>query len=304
MLPAPMLAQLVPAPLVRLFARPYLAGGTMEAALDTAARVWAQAEMLATLDLLGEQVERPDQVEDNVDVYRRLISALSEDARFRDGSRRPSVSLKPSAFTSDRPETAFCAIRALVEHAAEREVALTIDMEDRTWTDVTLDHAIGLFQEGFDVGTVLQTRLHRTEGDLARIPAGMRVRLVIGIYPEPAEVALTEKREMKERLLQYAGELLETGAQVEFATHDDVYVERFVQDVLPRAPERCELQVLLGVPREGLLARIRESTPSVPVRVYVPFATDLAQATAYLRRRMDESPSIAWLVLRNLLVRG
>ncbi|MEO1227435.1 MAG: proline dehydrogenase family protein [Myxococcota bacterium] len=299
-----MLAQLVPAPLVRVFARPYLAGATMASALDVAADMRARG-MLTTLDLLGESVTRPEQVQTSEHTYTRLIDVLADDPRFSEGSR-PSVSLKPSAFTVDAPETAFGPVRRILERARAREVAVTIDMEDRSWTDVTLERTTAFFREGFDVGTVLQTRLHRTASDLERIPEGMRVRLVIGIYPEPAEVALTDKRAMKERLLTSAARLLERGARVEFATHDDAFVERFVADVAPAAPERCEIQLLLGVPRDRMLAQVAngELGPALPIRVYVPFATDMEEATAYLRRRMDESPSMVFLVLRNLFARG
>jgi len=122
-------------------------------------------------------------------------------------------------------------------------------MEDRDWTDFTLDVCVEMFGKGWDVGAVLQSRLHRTKEDLARIPEGMRCRLVIGIYPEPAEVAITDKHAMKERMLDYAAHLLTRGVFVEFATHDVAFVERFARDVAPTAPENCEVQMLLGVPR-------------------------------------------------------
>lgn len=300
-----MLAQLVPAPLVRVFARPYLAGGTMREALDSAADILAARGMLSTLDLLGESVTRAEQVETNEDVYCRLVDALGQDPRFSESEERPSISLKPSAFCLKEQEEAFVPIRRILERARARSVAVTIDMEDRSWTDLTLEYAVRFFQEGHDVGTVLQTRLHRTEADLERIPPGMRVRLVIGIYPEPGEVALTDKRAMKERMLPFSARLLERDARVEFATHDDVFVQRFVHEIAPKAPDRCELQILLGVPREKMLARLQaEDGLRLPVRVYVPFATDMGEATAYLRRRMEESPNMMFLVLRNLFARG
>lgn len=301
-----MLAQLVPAPLVRVFARPYLAGGTSSAAIETAARLLEERGMLSTLDLLGEAVTQPEQVATNETVYAGVIQAVAGDPRFPDRRARPTVSVKPSAFTVGDPAEAFAPIRRLLETAQQREVGVTIDMEDRSWTEVTVVESTRLYREGFDVGTVLQTRLNRTEQDLERIPAGMRVRLVIGIYPEPTEVAITDKREMKERLLTYAQRLLERGARVELATHDDHFVERFVAEVAPKFAERCELQLLLGVPRDGMLERIREDSVGrqLPVRVYVPFATDMEQATAYLRRRLNESPNMALLVLQNLFRKG
>jgi len=299
---APMLSRLTPGPLVRWFARPYVAGGTMEDGLGVAHDRASRFGALSTLDLLGEEVNEPAQVQSSVAAYERLVDALGTDERFRDVATRPSVSLKPSAFTCTEMEDAYAPIERLAERASARGVALTIDMEDRDWTDLTLDWAVGLFERGLDVGTVLQTRLNRTEADLARIPAGMRLRLVIGIYPEPESVAITDNERMKERLVDYAGQLLDAGAYVEFATHDEVYLERFLREVAPRAPERCEIQMLLGVPRRPFARRMMagEYGPVLPFRLYVPFALTWDDATAYLRRRMVESPGMHWLVLRNL----
>ncbi|NJK89563.1 MAG: hypothetical protein HC923_09285 [Myxococcales bacterium] len=296
------LPRLVPGPLVRFFARPYVAGWSLDDALRTVADRYTHQGVTSTLDLLGEDVVRRDQVEAQVRTYRAMIDRAANDPRF-EGGPRPTVSLKPSGFTCGAREEAEEHIIALAERAHAAGVGLTVDMEDRRWTDLTLDWAISLFHRGFDVGTVLQTRLHRTERDVGRIPPGMRIRLVIGIYPEPKEVALTDKAAMKERLLAYAERLLAAGARVEFATHDEGVLHRFATEVAPMAPERCEVQLLLGVPRLGMQVALQngELGPRIPVRLYVPFATSKHDATAYLRRRMAESPSILWLVLRNLV---
>jgi proline dehydrogenase len=291
--------------MVRWFARPYVAGDSLEKALDVAAGLWRDRGILATLDVLGEEVKERSRVDANVKLYAAAIDALGRDARFAEAAARPSVSLKPSAFTAGSHEEARAPIAHLAAHARDRGVALTVDMEDRRWTDFTIDLAVGLFEKGHDVGTVLQTRLNRTEKDLARIPPGMRLRLVIGIYPEPAEVATADKWAMKERMVSFARRLLERRVFVEFATHDEATVTRFVREVAPVDPDRCEVQMLLGVPRTDLLGRVRKGAlgPALPVRLYVPFADGWDDATAYLRRRMAESPSMAWLVLRNLFGR-
>jgi proline dehydrogenase len=300
-----MLARIVPASLVRWFARPYVAGDSVADGLSVAAGILEREGLRTTLDLLGESTREAARVEANGRAYRELIDAIAADARFGSLETRPSVSLKPSAFTTGDPLAAAQAIEAVAGHAHARGVALTLDMEDRRWTDTTLDLSVGLFRRGFDVGAVLQTRLDRTQADLDRLPAGMRVRLVIGIYPEPPEVATTDKRRMKERMVEYARRLLERGSRVEFATHDLPTLERFAREVAPLAPDRCEVQMLLGVPRTGIQRRLLrgELGPRLPVRLYVPFALSWDDATAYLRRRMAESPSIAWLVLRNVLSR-
>ena len=298
-----MLSRLVPGPLVRWFARPYVAGGSLAEGLDVAAARFQATGALTTLDLLGEAVDSDFQVLANIAAYEQLVDALGSDPRFADPARRPSISLKPSAFTNDYPDEAREPIERIVQRAQKRGVAVTIDMEDRSWTDRTLDWAIDWFRRGYDVGTVLQTRLNRTVHDLPRVPPGMRLRLVIGIYPEPAAVALTAKPQMKERMLAYAATLLRQGVFVEFGTHDEPVLERFCREVAPLAPDRCEIQMLLGVPREHFGRRLAagELGPVVPLRLYVPFARSWDDATAYLRRRMQESPSMMWLVARNLL---
>jgi proline dehydrogenase len=300
-----MLARIVPAPMVRWFARPYVAGDSLDAGLDAAARLWRERGVLVTLDVLGEEVKEKARADANARLYASVIDALSRDARFSDRPTRPSVSLKPSAFTAGGMEEARGPITELARHARDRDVALTIDMEDRRYTDFTIGLAVGLFEAGHDVGTVLQTRMNRTERDLARIPPGMRLRLVIGIYPEPSDVAIADKAAMKERMVSFARRLLERKVFVEFATHDAPAVERFVREVAPLDPDRCEVQMLLGVPRTELQEGVRKGAfgPALPVRLYVPFADGWDDATAYLRRRMAESPSMAWLVLRNLFGR-
>ena len=297
-----MLSRIVPAFLVRWFAGPYVAGDCMEDALAIADAGLRNGGQLATLDLLGEDVHQQSQVEENVRVYEGIIDALSSDPRFADATRRPTISIKPSAFTTGPFENVRAPIESLVERAHERGVGLTIDMEDHRWTDFTLDLSIGHFERGRDVGTVLQTRLNRTEQDLQRIPAGMRLRLVIGIYNEPAAIALTDKAPMKDRMVEFGRTLLERGAVVEFGTHDEACVERFSREVAVDAPDRCEVQLLLGVPRTRMINSLTngEWGAKLPVRRYVPFAVGWDNATAYLRRRMDEVPSMAWLVLRNL----
>jgi proline dehydrogenase len=298
-----MLARLAPGPVVRWFARPYVAGGTLEDGLDVAHDRLTRFGALATLDLLGEGVANRAEIRENAATYASLVDLLASDRRFADRATRPSISLKPSAFSLGEKEGAFEHLAALARRAHEQRVAVTIDMEDHAWTDLTLDWSIRLFEEGLDVGTVLQTRLHRTDADLERIPAGMRLRLVIGIYSEKSDVALTDKAAMKDRMVIHAERLLSRGCRVEFATHDELTLERFLTEVAPGHESQCEIQMLLGVPRRPFARRLfaGELGTVVPFRLYIPFAVSWDHATAYLRRRMRESPGVMWLVLRNLL---
>jgi proline dehydrogenase len=179
-------------------------------------------------------------------------------------------------------------------------------MEGHHWTDFTLATLRELHAEGLsNVGCVLQTRLHRTEKDVDELPEGVRVRLVIGIYQEPSEIALTDKAAMKERMLVLAERLLERGHYVEFATHDINCVRRFLEEVVPRvgvAQDRYEIQMLYGVPRDRFLADLHRQ--GIKARLYVPFALGWDLAIEYLRRRLDEYPAMMWLVSKNMIWRG
>jgi proline dehydrogenase len=302
------LIRLIPPFLVRFFAAPYVAGDSLDRALQVVRRL-AERGILATLDLLAEDIQRPEQAAANLETYLRMVDAAA-DSGLPDGAR-PSLSLKPSSYTT-RPlhgggdaDGAYAALAAIAEHAGRRGVALTVDMEGRHWTDFTLDAVRRLHAAGHrHVGCVLQTRLHRTGQDLARLPAGCRVRLVIGIYREPDSVALVQKPAMKQRLLEHAAALLRGGHYVEFATHDETYVRRFLDEVVPAsgAGQDCyEVQMLYGVPRERLVAELKGR--GVRVRLYVPFALGWGMAIQYLRRRLDEYPAMMWLVTKNLVLR-
>lgn len=302
------LIRLIPAGLVRAFARRYIAGDSVQHALDTAAGMLQSDGMLATLDLLAEDIETQAIAQNNLETYLDLIDAVAADARFTSERVRPSVSVKLSSYTTAPLDkggdgAGSCeAASAIVALAQRRDVRVTIDMENSRWTDFTLDLLDELHAAAnAHVGIVLQTRLDRTEADIDRLPSGCRVRLVIGIYNEPADIATTDKTEMKERLLVCAEKLLKRGHYVELATHDERYVRRFVAEVVPRAgadPDRFEIQMLYGVPRASVQRKL--VADGVVTRLYIPFSLGWPMAIAYLRRRLDEYPWMMFLVAKNL----
>ena len=301
------LIRIIPASLVRFFAKPYVAGDSLEKAMEAVRRLRDERGLLSTLDLLAEDIREQGQVDRNVQAYMDMVDA----AAATPAADRPTLSLKPSSYTT-RPlheggdaAGSRDAMWQIIQKAAAADVDVSVDMEGRQWTDFTLDALQRFHAEGArNVGCVLQTRLNRTEQDLAALPEGTRVRLVIGIYQEPAEVALTDKAAMKARLLEQAEALLERGHYVEFATHDVQCVRRFLEDVVPRTgvgPDRYEIQMLYGVPRDRFLADLLRQ--GVKCRLYVPFALGWDLAIEYLRRRLDEYPAMMWLVTKNMFLR-
>ena len=304
--------RVIPSPLVRLFARPYVAGDSLRQAVDSAATLWREHHMLTTLDLLAENIDTLQAAEENTRTYLRMIDAVADDPRFADPGIRPTLSLKPSSYTispMDRGGDAAGsrdAVFAIAQHAGKRGVRITVDMESRHWTDFTIGLLRDLHAEGHThVGAVFQTRLFRTEHDLDALPASVRVRLVIGIYQEPDSVALADKHAMKDKLLFFAERLLTKGHYVEVGTHDEDYVRRFVDEMVPRlalTPSQYEIQMLYGVPRDRLQRELVER--GIRVRLYMPFALGWSMAIAYLRRRLDEYPKMMFHVAKNMVSRG
>ena len=83
-----------------------------------------------------------------------------------------------------------------LEHAGDLPGAtlvgttVTVDMEDHTTTDATLEAVRELRRDFPTTGVVLQAYLHRTEADCRDVAGpGSRVRLCKGAYAEPASVA-------------------------------------------------------------------------------------------------------------------
>ena len=301
------LIRVIPAFLVRFFASPYVAGDSLGKAIEVVQKLQRERGLLATLDLLAEDIRTDDQARQNLEAYLQMVDAAAAIPL----AARPTLSLKPSSYTTKPLQHGGDAagsreaMYAIARKAKEHGVAVSIDMESRHWTDFTLETLRQMHAEGLThVGAVLQTRMNRTERDLDSLPKGCRVRLVIGIYREPAEVALTDKPAMKERMLVYAERLLQRGHYVEFASHDDSYVRRFVEQVVPKAGvgrDRFEVQMLYGVPRERFLADLRRQ--GIVARLYVPFALGWDMAIQYLRRRLDEYPAMVWLVTKNMFLR-
>lgn len=302
------LIRIIPAFLVRFFAKPYVAGDSLAMAMAVVGKLRKDRGLLSTLDLLAEDIKLPEQAERNLLAYLDMVDA----AAALDPADRPTLSLKPSSYTTsplhEGGDAAGSreAMLQISKKAAAANVDVSVDMESRHWTDFTLETLRVLHNEGLrNVGCVLQTCLHRTEKDIDELPKGMRVRLVIGIYKEPSEIALADKPAMKARMLVFAERLLARGHYVEFASHDVAYVRRFLEEVVPRVgatPDQFEVQMLYGVPRDRFLTDMMRQ--GIKARLYVPFALGWDLAIEYLRRRLDEYPAMMWLVTKNMFWRS
>jgi proline dehydrogenase len=282
---------LAPRPLVERVAARYMAGATVDDALRTV-RELADAGILATVDVLGEEVTRPDQADATVEEYLRVLDALR-----RDGVAG-GVSVKLSALgllaSTDAAERR---LRRIVEAAGGRFVR--IDMEDSSTTDATLAIHRRLRADGVTrVGVVLQAMLRRSLRD-ARALLDLDapdVRVCKGIYVEPYSRAYVDPELIRRNFVLLCETLLEGGGRVAAATHDErvVYEVRRAAERLDPSGERHEFQMLLGVepPLRELLVEA-----GARLRIYVPYG---AESHAYALRRLQENPAVARHVLKDL----
>jgi proline dehydrogenase len=292
------IVDLAPSPIVRMFAAPYVAGKGVEAGVMKADEIWRGARLHSTVDLLGEEVFRREDVDATVATYHRMVDQLA-------GRPYASISCKPTQLGIHESEA--CCLENLskvVEHAGRRGLRITVDMEDHTFTDVTLRMFRELRTRFDNVGTVLQSRLFRTRADIDALHSKpCRVRICIGIYNEPKAIALQDKPAMKEKLFECVQQLLDRGHFPEIATHDEPLIRRCLEYLDQRGcPKNAyEVQMLLGVPRQAIQSQI--VSDGIVMRLYVPFAEEWQYAIAYCKRRLAANPMMGVFVMKNLFGR-
>ena len=289
---------LAPTPLVKLFANPYVAGDSIGAATDVAQKLWEERRVCSTIDLLGEELESDEEVQDSVDVYERLIDALgSQDYA--------TISLKPTQLGSHRgTDNCQKIIEGIVRRAEQYNIKVSLDMEDHSFTDMTLDIFRALKKDHPTFGTVLQSRLFRTDDDIISLKGlNAHIRICIGIYNEPKEIAMQSKSEMKRKLLQQVELLFKEGHYPEIATHDEAVINEAIDiaEKLNIKKDQYEVQMLMGVPKRAFQDELIQN--GTLVRLYVPFAQKWKYATAYCKRRLAANPAMAAYIFKNIFRR-
>lgn len=286
---------LVPRPIMRRVSRRYIAGDTLEEAVASVRRLNDEG-LMATLDVLGESVTDRGLVEAAVRDYAAALDAIHA------GRLDANISIKPTQFGLSLDfDLCLDRVRALAARAREAGNFVRIDMEDSGCTSATLDLYRRLREEGFaNVGVVLQAYMRRSLADVRALPEGANVRLCKGIYIEPMEVAYQDRGVVNKNFVRLLEALLDRGAYVGIATHDEDLVFEAERIVERRrlAGDAYEFQMLLGV-AEPLRRLVRGAGHRL--RVYVPYGP---QWYAYSLRRLKENPRIAGYILSGLLAGG
>ncbi|HEX4519582.1 MAG TPA: proline dehydrogenase family protein [Gaiellaceae bacterium] len=271
----------IPRPVVRRLAAPYIAGPTLDDAVRVVRRLNSEGK-LATVDVLGEEVSSSAEAERITVAYFRVLERV-ENERLD-----ANISVKLTGLGLELGEDVCRAnLRALVDDAKARGNFVRIDMEDSSTTDATLGLYSELRADGHEnLGVVLQAYMRRTATDLDGLE---NVRLCKGIYVEPLEVAFQDPDEVRGSYLGALDALLDQGAYVGIATHDELLISEALRRIGARGlgRDRYEFQMLLGVRAargDELVAAGHQ------LRVYVPFGTHWYE---YSIRRLQENPKLA-----------
>ena len=276
----------------RRMARRFVAGETLDDAV-MAARACNSLGMYASLDYLGENVATVDDAQRARDAYLQIFD------RIADERLHANVSCKLTQLGLEL-NTDFCEglVHSIVERAAGYENFLRVDMEGSNYTQRTIEIVRRVRSRNPAVGTVIQSYLYRSEGDVQNLlGVGCRIRLCKGAYKESMEVAFKRKADVDGNYIRLTQMLLASGFYHAIATHDPRMIAQTIRFAATRgiSKDDFEFQMLYGV-RTDLQRRLVKD--GYRLRIYIPFGRDWFP---YFMRRLAERPANVGFFLRHAL---
>jgi proline dehydrogenase len=293
------------APVSRSVVRRFVGGPDTRSAVAVSKALVDQG-LTVTLDHLGEDTTDRAQADAVVAAYVELLGALQAahlTERLGLLTARTEVSVKLSAvgqaLGADGEKIALEHARAICAEARRIGATVTLDMEDHTTTDSTLEILRQLRVDFPETGAVLQAYLHRTESDCRDLAyAGSRVRLCKGAYREPASVAFQNRADVDRSYVRCLKALLAGDGYPMFATHDPTLIAIAGDRAHALGRTAFEFQMLYGIRPDE---QRRLAAAGHTVRVYVPYG---AQWYGYLMRRLAERPANLTFFARALVTKG
>lgn len=291
----------MPKKLVWVFSKEYIAGETIDEAIEVAKKLNEEG-IMTTIDVLGEFIKNLDEAEANKQEYLGVIEKA--EAAKVDGN----YSLKPTSFgLLINKEVAYQHIREIVAKAASYNNFVRIDMEDSPCTDMEIEIFRKIKAEFPDnVGLVLQSYLKRTHQDIKNLrdihseEKPLNFRLCKGIYVEPEEISYQKYEDINEHFLEDLELMFQEKMYPGIATHDKPLIDGAYNLIekykIPK--DKYEFQMLYGV-----TPALRKSILELGhrLRVYVPFGK---QWFGYSTRRLKENPAMASVIIKAIFFKG
>jgi proline dehydrogenase len=274
--------------------RRFVAGTTIDDALGATASM-NRLGLGVSVDNLGENVTNIDEARHSAQLYHQMLD------RMNSLGLNANVSLKLTHMGLDVDEgTSYEIASGVVEHAAQLNNFVRVDMEGSAYTQRTLDFVHRLHSQPGNpghVGAVIQAYLYRSEKDIEQLmAAGIRVRLCKGAYKEPPEISFEKKSDVDANYVKLTKLLLKSGVYHGIATHDENMIRETIAFAQQEkiAPSAFEFQMLYGIRRDLQEKLVKDGWRC---RVYIPFGTEWYP---YLMRRLAERPANAIFILKNL----
>lgn len=263
-----------------------------------ATRELADGGFLVTLDYLGEDTNDRGQADRTADAYVRILERLAAAGLTAGAEVSVKLSAVGQALETVGREVSTDNARRICAAAETAGTTVTLDMEDHTTTDLTLQTLHELRVDFPQTGAVLQAYLHRTEQDCRDLAtAGSRIRLCKGAYAEPDSVSYSDRSDVDRAYVRCMRILLGGDGYPMFATHDHrlISIGEALTRRFGRQPGSYEFQMLYGVRRDQQQRLVQAGEK---VRVYVPYGHEWY---GYLVRRMAERPANLALGVRAIL---
>ena len=276
---------------LRFGAGKFVAGETVPDAVKTIKEL-NEKGMAVTIDHLGEFIDSEAEAWEAADGCIKAIEAIAEH------QLDSQLSLKLTSMGLDISEGLVLEnMRRILDVAEDKDVFVTIDMEDFERCEKTLDIFKKLRKEYEHIGTVLQSYLYRTVDDIVELNRfNPNLRLVKGAYKESPKVAFPDKKDVDNNLKKIIRIHLQNGNYTAVASHDDEIIEYTKQLVgdngIPK--DFFEFQMLYGIRVERQEELVKEG---YKMRVYVPYGNDWY---GYFMRRLAERPANVAFVLKGI----
>jgi proline dehydrogenase len=280
---------------MRLGAARFVAGESLDQAV-VVLRGLNDKGLLCNTTLLGEGVSDEAETRVVVDSYKEIFDRVAAE------QLRVNVALKLTHLGLGFDEQlARANIGELVMHAARLGNFVRLDMEESAFVDATLRVYRSLREEGHEnVGTVLQSYLYRTPGDLeALLDLTPNLRFVKGAYLEPPDLAYPEKSDVDAAYAKLIERSLSAGGFTAIATHDEALIGHAIAYAKANGigRDRFQFQMLYGVRGKLQLDLVAKG---YDVLVATPYGPDWYR---YLMRRLAERPANVLFIAKNMIRR-
>ena len=291
--------------IARNFALRFIAGETIDDAIDTVHRLNSNGYFV-TVDFLGEQtISETDAQNSTMEIIRLL-------ERIQSTQIKANVSIKLSQIGLMLGEE-FCKQKLIkiLNKARETNNFIRFDMEDSSVTDLTLKILLWARMIYDQVGIVIQSYLFRSEKDIEElIKKQIPVRMVKGAYKESNKISFKDKSDVDANFVRLSQKMIASiitkldcdsdegkfPPVLAIGTHDEEIIKLLVIEINNSGiPKRSmEIQMLYGI-RNDLQSRYLKE--GYPIRIYLPYGTHWYP---YFMRRLAERPANLWFFVKNI----